>query len=397
MNWLRENIKFWPEKRINLHFVSWTGDVQSLGMYEDVLQIARGGFTALHLAAMNGHIDTIRALKEMGGDLSVKCDNHGTPMHWAARREILKVLQEMQGTKIKEPPTPISDVEGQELLDAIKVWSDMEALGRKGRQRPIHCATRYGDLDAVKLLLELGEDISALDCNSNTAMHYAAAGGYLDIVKELKETGASISARNYRGSTPIHRAARFGSVHVIEALKEMGADILAEGYGGATILHYAVAGNQSRTLRMLKNMGADVSAKDVEGETPGHWAAHYAYVDVIEALKEIGADFSAKDHGGWTPMHAAATHGHVGVIKVLGNLVGPSSLFDKGDSERIPGYWQVPPEEAYTYDVLKKLGSPVSTRIGKDQWTPKLWASRNNRFEAAKLLMEMEMEMKTEP
>lgn len=374
--------------------------MQSLGMYEDVLQIARGGFTALHLAAMNGHIDTIRALKEMGGDLSVKCDNDGTPMHWAARREILKVLQEMQGTEIliKEPPTPISDVEGQELLYiyAIKSWSDMEtdllAPGCEGCQRPIHYAARDGDLDAVKLLLELGEDISAQDSEGNTAIHYAAGGGYLDIVRELKEMGEPISARNYSGEMPIHSAALDGRLHVVEALKEMGANILAEDYGGATIMHHAAAGNQFRTLRMLKNMGADVSARDFDGQTPGHWAAHYGYVDVIEALREIGADFSVKDHGGWTPMHAAAMNGHVTVINVLRNLVGPSSLSDQGDSERIPRYWYVRTEEAYTYDVLKKLGSRLSTRIGKAQWTPKLCAARNNRFEAAKLLMEMEME-----
>ena len=81
----------------------------------------------------------------------------------------------------------------------------------------------------------------------------------------------------------------------------------------------------------------------------------------------------------------------------LRNLLGPSSLFDKGDFGRMPKYWNftVPSESNYTYDVLKKLGSPVSTRIGNDQWTPKLWAARNNRFEAAKLLMEMEMNTET--
>ena len=388
-NWLRENIQFWPEKRSNIHFAAWTGNTQSLGMYKDVLQITRDGFTALHLAAMNGHIDTIRTLKEMGGDLSVKCDNGGTPTHWAARRE----------TPPLKAPIPISDVEQYTPLDAMKVWRDMGAdistHGYKGR--PIHCATLCGDLDAVKVLLELGEDISAQDSEGNTTMHLAAGVGHLDIIKELKERGAPILARNVLGQMPIHRAAVSGHIHVIEALKEMGADILAEANGGATIMHYAVAEKQFSTLRMLKNLGVDVSVKDIDGQTPGHWAADLGYVDVIEALKEFGVDFSAKDNGGWTSMHGAAMRGHVSVIKVLRNLVGPSSLFDKGDFGRIPTYWNldVPSESDYTYDVLKKLGSPVSTRIGKDQWTPKLWAARYNQFEVAKLLMEMEMDSET--
>ena len=71
-------------------------------------------------------------------------------------------------------------------------------------------------LEAVKMLLDLGADINAVDSNGDTAMHGAAYGAYPTVVKLLAERGADpqsgkrkTSSAGRRCSLP--RATRGGS------------------------------------------------------------------------------------------------------------------------------------------------------------------------------------------
>ena len=43
-----------------------------------------GGWTPLHLGALNGHLDVARALIEKEADVNAKEDSGYTPLHWSA-------------------------------------------------------------------------------------------------------------------------------------------------------------------------------------------------------------------------------------------------------------------------------------------------------------------------
>ena len=86
-------------------------------------------------------------------------------------------------------------------------------------------------LEAVKLCLELGGDVNALNAVGETALHGAAYRGADTIVQFLVDKGAKVNAKNKRRWTPLTIAEGIfpgGSVHrfpsTIEVLRKLGAD-----------------------------------------------------------------------------------------------------------------------------------------------------------------------------
>jgi ankyrin repeat protein len=62
---------------------------------------------------------------------------------------------------------------------------------RIGKQQLID-AVRIGDVEAVQLLLEEGEDVNAKNESGETALMIAVYHGYTEIVKMLLEHGAEV-------------------------------------------------------------------------------------------------------------------------------------------------------------------------------------------------------------
>ena len=57
-------------------------------------------------------------------------------------------------------------------------------------------------LDAVKMLVDLGADVAAVNTQGDTALHGAAFLGYGTVARYLLERGAVLNARNKGGQTP---------------------------------------------------------------------------------------------------------------------------------------------------------------------------------------------------
>ncbi len=60
--------------------------------------------------------------------------------------------------------------------------------------------------DAVRILIEVGVDVTAANEGDFTALHCAAFGGVNELVQYLVEHGADINARDWRGRTPFRIA-----------------------------------------------------------------------------------------------------------------------------------------------------------------------------------------------
>ena len=95
--------------------------------------------------------------------------------------------------------------------------------GRSSTDQALIEATKLGDVDSVKSLIEKGADVNTENDWGCTPLHYAADSGYVDIAKLLIEHGADVNAKDSDGWTPLHYALKNGHTDVAELLKKHGA------------------------------------------------------------------------------------------------------------------------------------------------------------------------------
>ncbi|MCJ1261200.1 Ankyrin-2 [Lobaria immixta] len=250
-------------------------------------------FTALHLAAENGHETVVRLLLEKGVDFEAKNSFGLTALHLAAEG-------------------------GHEAVTRLLLEKGAVVEAKAGFGGTVlHRAAQQGNDALVRLLLENGVDVNAKDNLAIRALYEAAEDGHEVVIRLLLEKGADIEAKR-SGETALHRATSFGHEAVVRLLLEKGADVNAEMFSGGTALHLAAVGGHEAVVRLLLEKEADVEAKS-SGETALHRAADFGHEAVMRLLLEKGMDINAKDYLGWTALHLAARSGHEAVVRLLLN------------------------------------------------------------------------------
>lgn len=127
-------------------------------------------------------------------------------------------------------------------------------------------ATLFGDVAAMKLLLDRGADPNMTDKAGATALMWAIPE--LPKVKLLVAHGANVNARSLNlGRTPLLVAAGYpNAADVLRVLVREGADIKAKDKSGMHALGRAVFLADVATVRFLVENGADINQRDGFGE-----------------------------------------------------------------------------------------------------------------------------------
>ncbi len=175
------------------------------------------------------------------------------------------------------------------MADWLTAGGDPRAAAPDGTPLLLWCAY-YGDVTAVRLLLDRGETLETL--GPDLGLNGAAFHGHWRLVEFLLERGADPNSRDPEtGETPLHSALtkrnRAGGEAAAEVLLRAGADPNAATLPGRptgafmrdvrtrgeTPLHRAAAFGTPRIVRLLLEAGADVQARDCNGDTPLAWAS----------------------------------------------------------------------------------------------------------------------------
>ncbi len=205
------------------------------------------------------------------------------------------------------------------------------------------CYTRL-----VKYLVDKGADVNVVGgFDQSYAMHRAISNwnwvskeDRVETVKILLDGGFNIEAIDNDGYSPLMAAAGFGCLTVVEELLKHGANPNAVNKDGKAAVHFAVMDayaydeypddsdseepNQMNEklkveiIKLLVEHGADLNLIHGQGGTPIIDAVGYSYTTILRELMKLGADVNHADQYGRTPLMIASKFGHFGCVNILG-------------------------------------------------------------------------------
>jgi ankyrin repeat protein len=176
----------------------------------------------------------------------------------------------------------------------------------------LHKATKQGNLELVKFLLDSGVSVNAQAHHKWISRDYAM--GYYKYDTYKYEDGSK-----YGAETALHLAAQYGHTKIAELLLEYNADTNIKDSGQRTALHYAAARGYRELAELLVDNGADLNIQDGSGKTALHEAAEHGYTEIARLLINNKADSNAPCKEGWTPLHHAAVGNHKEIVELLLN------------------------------------------------------------------------------
>lgn len=176
-----------------------------------------------------------------------------------------------------------------------------------------------GNADRVKKELKKGTDANAMDIYSITVLMMAAAKGKTEIVKLLLENGAQVNAidNNHR-ETALMWAANKNKIPAMKVLLESGADVKITDKDHETVFTRSAISKRPNLIQLLLDHGAKVNKRRVAVPTALNHAAYYGNTAIVRLLLENGSQVNARRaKRGETPLHWAAYNGHTSTVQLL--------------------------------------------------------------------------------
>lgn len=203
------------------------------------------GMTALHWAAINGHVDIVERLIQEDADLNIQNNEGKTALQFAAGNGFVNIVS-----------------------DLVHAGAQVNTADKRG-QTALHWAVWKNHLPVVKLLMhDARPNINAKDAMGVTPLLWANDP---EIFNELIQNDADITAIDNAGRSILHRATNPEVIQLALEQKLINQDL--RDNEGMTPLMYAVSIGNIDVIPLLLQEGADVNLKDyIKGRSALHWA-----------------------------------------------------------------------------------------------------------------------------
>ena len=157
---------------------------------------------------------------------------------------------------------------------------------------PLIAALRAEDEDAVKALLDGGDNPNEVDGRGMNSLQTAAEKGCrLPLFHRILGMIHNVNAWDHDGSTALMRAVYWNHLDIVVSLmNHPGIDLNVQNCWNSTALHLAVSKNHSPIVaQLLSDDRVDTSLKDKYNDTPLAYAIYKERPECVKLLREHGA------------------------------------------------------------------------------------------------------------
>lgn len=211
------------------------------------------GYTPAALAAMRGDVAALATLARAGADLSCRNGRGLLPIHLACQgchvAAVEFLVDHFAGAQVNEPTTSLGDAP----------------------LRIVYKSPHLDSLVLVKLLVEKGADVNAVNNEGEPAIKGAVQDDRAEDVEYLISCGADVDIVDEHGNTALIEAIFGRAYRCVKILLEHGADYTSVSGRGDGVLHFLASFADERTLQIF--LDADIGylntkLRNKEGLTP---------------------------------------------------------------------------------------------------------------------------------
>ncbi len=312
--------------------------------HADLKANTKQGFTAIHFAAREGDVESVKVLLAAGVDVNVLTQAEGQANRVTSFLGISKTVGAFGYT-----PLLVAVVRGQVELALFLLDHGADPNNGAAGFRPLHWASsewesftanpvygfedpmsgipdRQAKLRLVKALLAHGANVNA----RTTKPQPTFAGGYLDAT----------------GATPFLLAASANDLEMMHILLDAGADPKILTATNASAIMAAAGLNHSigedtvteaqamKTVKLLLDLGVDPKGETTFGENALFGPAYRGWNKLLAQLIDLGVNVNAVSKAGLTPYLAANGNGDR-LGGVLYNKEGAQLLLEHGADPKL--------------------------------------------------------------
>ncbi|KAL2815028.1 ankyrin [Aspergillus cavernicola] len=326
---------------------------------EEGSRAVESGLTPLYFSALNACPKMTALLLQCGADPNARSDFGDTALHLAIRGQLLgrkcddvwetgryavESLRELITSGTSSEASDFNRAIDQARKDIVETLLKSQTINvnlanDQGQypQHVIHFRQGYA-LSTLEKLVAKGADTSRLNRACQTCLHLASKEGNLEVVRKLVDEGHDILLQDVDGLSPFHYALmlskvwhsldHFGrnplhhhvssvlcSAEVVEFLVQLGCDVNEFDKEGNSSLGLYVGsfhlGVQSDIFFLLIRKGADLLWVNGHRQNLAHLFMHHREADslILKYLFDHNLDPTARDLDGKSFMHHGAIHG----------------------------------------------------------------------------------------
>ncbi|XP_053423512.1 inversin isoform X3 [Nycticebus coucang] len=227
------------------------------------------GRTSFMWAAGKGSDDVLRTMLSLKSDIDINmADKYGgTALHAAALSGHVNTVKLLLENNAQVDPTDVM------------------------KHTPLFRACEMGHKDVIQTLIKGGARVDLVDQDGHSLLHWAALGGNADVCQILIENKINPNVQDYAGRTPLQCAAYGGYINCMAVLMENNADPNIQDKEGRTALHWSCNNGYLDAIKLLLDFAAfpNQMENNEERYTPLDYALLGERHEVIQFMLEHGA------------------------------------------------------------------------------------------------------------